>query len=384
MAEGSMWRGIIHAYRPFLRIAPLAPITLYEGNTPLLPAPRLAQAIGLAGSLFLKYEGLNPTGSFKDRGMTTALTQAVAEGAQAVICASTGNTAASAAAYAARAGLQAIVLVPAGKIALGKLAAAMAYGAVVLAVEGNFDEALRLVRRAVEAYPIALVNSLNPYRLEGQQTAAFEICDQLGRAPDWLCIPVGNAGNITAYWKGFRAYYQAGRIHQLPRLLGVQAEGAAPLVLGHPVDQPETIATAIRIGRPARGPEALQAVQESRGRFLAVSDAEILEAWRMLAALEGIFVEPASAAAIAGLRRALAQGLISPSEEAIVAVLTGHGLKDPEIAWRALPAPTRISADWEALRRALEPLLERSAEVRMKLEPPLPFPGAPCSSPPQA
>ncbi len=357
MADGSMWRGIIHAYRPFLRIAPLDPITLYEGNTPLLPSPRLARAVGFRGALYLKYEGLNPTGSFKDRGMTTAITQAVAEGARAVICASTGNTAASAAAYAARAGLQAIVLVPAGKIAMGKLAAAMAYGATVLAVEGNFDEALALVRRAVEVYPIALVNSLNPYRLEGQQTAAFEICDQLGRAPDWLCIPVGNAGNITAYWKGFRAYHQAGRINALPHLLGVQAEGAAPLVLGHPVERPETIATAIRIGRPARGPEALQAVQESGGRFLAVSDAEILEAWRMLAALEGLFVEPASAASIAGLRRALAQGLIPSSAEAIVAVLTGHGLKDPEIALRTLAPPAPVRAEWGALQRALEQVL---------------------------
>ncbi len=357
MADGSMWRGIIHAYRPFLRIAPLDPITLHEGNTPLLPSPRLARAVGFRGALYLKYEGLNPTGSFKDRGMTTAITQAVAEGARAVICASTGNTAASAAAYAARAGLQAIVLVPAGKIAMGKLAAAMAYGATVLAVEGNFDEALALVRRAVEVYPIALVNSLNPYRLEGQQTAAFEICDQLGRAPDWLCIPVGNAGNITAYWKGFRAYHQAGRINALPHLLGVQAEGAAPLVLGHPVERPETIATAIRIGRPARGPEALQAVQESGGRFLAVSDAEILEAWRMLAALEGLFVEPASAASIAGLRRALAQGLIPSSAEAIVAVLTGHGLKDPEIALRTLAPPAPVRAEWGALQRALEQVL---------------------------
>lgn len=357
MADGPMWRGVIHAYRSFLRIAPIDPITLHEGNTPLLPAPRLAQAIGFSGSLYLKYEGLNPTGSFKDRGMTTAITQAVAEGAQAVICASTGNTAASAAAYAARAGLRAIVLVPAGKIALGKLAAAMAYGATVLAVEGNFDEALALVRRAVEVYPIALVNSLNPYRLEGQQTAAFEICDQLRRTPDWLCIPVGNAGNISAYWKGFRAYHQAGRIDGLPRLLGVQAEGAAPLVLGHPVDHPETIATAIRIGRPARGPEALQAVQESGGRFLAVSDMEILEAWRILAALEGLFVEPASAASIAGLRRALAQGLIPPAEGVIVAVLTGHGLKDPEVALRTLSPPTPVQAQWEALQRTLEQIL---------------------------
>lgn len=364
MAEGSMWRGIIHAYRPFLRVASIDPITLYEGNTPLVPAPRLARAIGFPGSLYLKYEGLNPTGSFKDRGMTTALTQAVAEGARAVICASTGNTAASAAAYAARAGLRAIVLVPAGKVALGKLAAAMAYGATVLAVEGNFDEALALVRRAVEAYPIALVNSLNPYRLEGQQTAAFEICDQLGRAPDWLCIPVGNAGNITAYWKGFGAYHRAGRIASLPRLLGVQAEGAAPLVHGHPVERPETIATAIRIGRPARGPEAVQAVRESDGRFLAVSDEEILDAWRMLAGLEGLFVEPASAASIAGLRRALSLGWIPPSPtEVIVAVLTGHGLKDPEIALRALAPPISMQAQWDAFRRVLEPILEGSVPI---------------------
>lgn len=361
MAEGSMWQGIIHAYRPFLRISPIEPITLHEGNTPLLPAPRLARAIGFPGLLYLKYEGLNPTGSFKDRGMTTAITQAVAEGARAVICASTGNTAASAAAYAARAGLRAVVLVPAGNVALGKLAAAMAYGATVLAVEGNFDEALALVRRAVEIYPLALVNSLNPYRLEGQQTAAFEICDALGRAPDWLCIPVGNAGNITAYWKGFRAYHEAGRIDTLPRLLGVQAEGAAPLVLGHPVERPETIATAIRIGRPARGAEARQAVQESGGQFLAVSDAEILEAWRMLATLEGLFVEPASAASIAGLRRALAMGFIPPDGAlTIVAVLTGHGLKDPEIAVRTLPAPLSVRADWEAFRGVLEPMLEGS------------------------
>lgn len=359
MTEAAMWRGIIHAYRPFLRIAPIDPITLYEGNTPLLPAPRLARALGFAGCLYLKYEGLNPTGSFKDRGMATAITQAAAEGAQAVICASTGNTAASAAAYAARAGMRAIVLVPAGRIALGKLSAAMAYGAAVLAVEGNFDTALDLVRRAVDDYPLALVNSLNPYRLEGQQTAAFEICDALGEAPDWLCIPVGNAGNITAYWKGFRAYHRAGRIATLPRLLGVQAEGAAPLVHGRPVDRPETVATAIRIGRPARGPEALQAVRESGGRFLAVSDAEILEAWRMIAALEGLFVEPASAASIAGLRHALAEGTVPNRPEVrAVAVLTGHGLKDPEVAMRTLPPPIAVAPDWDALRRILEGLLD--------------------------
>jgi threonine synthase len=354
-----MWRGIIHAYRPFLQVAPVEPITLYEGHTPLIPAPRLAQAIGLAAALYLKYEGLNPTGSFKDRGMTAALTQAVADGARAVLCASTGNTAASAAAYAARAGLRAFVLVPAGKVALGKLAGAMAYGATVLAVEGNFDVALELVRRAVTEYPVTLVNSLNPYRLEGQQTAAFEVCDQLGHAPDWLAIPVGNAGNITAYWKGFRAYYQAGRVNGLPKLLGVQAEGAAPLVYGRPFEKPETIATAIRIGRPARGAEARQAVQESGGMFLAVSDEEILHAWRLLATLEGIFVEPASAASIAGLRRALAERRIEVSaDQTVVAVLTGHGLKDPDIALRTLPAPTRVKPDWDTFRAVLERAME--------------------------
>ncbi|MCS7312137.1 MAG: threonine synthase [Acidobacteria bacterium] len=354
-----MWRGVIHAYRPFLQVASIEPVTLYEGDTPLISAPRLAQAIGLPGSLYLKYEGLNPTGSFKDRGMTAALTQAVADGARAVLCASTGNTAASAAAYAARAGLRAFVLIPAGKVALGKLAGAMAYGATVLAIEGNFDIALELARRTTATYPVTLVNSLNPYRLEGQQTAAFEVCDQLGQAPDWLAIPVGNAGNITAYWKGFRLYYQAGRVAALPRLLGVQAEGAAPLVYGRPFEKPETIATAIRIGRPARGAEAQQAVEASGGMFLAVSDEEILHAWRLLATLEGIFVEPASAASIAGLRRALAERRVEVSaDQTVVAVLTGHGLKDPDIVVRTLPEPTRVKPDWDAFRAILERAME--------------------------
>ncbi len=354
-----MWRGVIHAYRPFLRVAPVEPVTLHEGDTPLIPAPRLARAIGLSASLYLKYEGLNPTGSFKDRGMTAALTQAVADGARAVLCASTGNTAASAAAYAARAGLRAFVLVPAGKVALGKLAGAMAYGATVLAVEGNFDVALELARRTTATYPVTLVNSLNPYRLEGQQTAAFEVCDQLGRAPDWLSIPVGNAGNITAYWKGFRAYHQAGRTEHLPRLLGVQAEGAAPLVYGRPFENPETIATAIRIGRPARGSEARQAVQESGGMFLAVSDEEILQAWRLLASLEGVFVEPASAASVAGLRRALVERRVEVSaDQTVVAVLTGHGLKDPNIVLKTLPEPLRVKPEWDAFRAVLERAME--------------------------
>src|SRR3990172_6705076 len=263
--------GIIARYRAYLRLPPnVAPITLLEGDTPLIPAPRLGAELGCA--LYLKFEGLNPTGSFKDRGMTMAMTMAAAEGARAVICASTGNTAASAAAYAARAGLRCLVLIPEGKVAAGKLAGAIAYGADVIQIQGSFDDALSLVQQVTRRKPIALVNSINPHRLEGQKTAAFEVCDDLGRAPDWLCLPVGNAGNITAYWKGFREYHAAGRASNRPRLLGVQAAGAAPLVLGHPVDKPETIATAIRIGRPARGEEALQAAPESNGRIISLPD----------------------------------------------------------------------------------------------------------------
>ncbi|MEW5989250.1 MAG: threonine synthase, partial [Chloroflexota bacterium] len=299
------WPGVIEAYRPYLPFDEATPIvTLHEGQTPLIRAERLAAQIapGCDLQLYLKYEGLNPTGSFKDRGMTAAITQAVREGARTVICASTGNTAASAAAYAARAGLRCLVLVPEGKIALGKLAACLTYGAEVLAVQGSFDQALAIVRDLAGRHPITLVNSINPWRLEGQKTAAFEICDQLGgRAPDWLCLPVGNAGNITAYWMGFRQYGKG-----LPRLLGGQAAGAAPIVLGRVVDKPETIATAIRIGNPARWRQAVQALDESDGLITAVADAEILESWRLLASLEGIFVEPASAAGVAALRQQIA------------------------------------------------------------------------------
>src|SRR5512143_3765098 len=271
------WPGVVTAYRPYLDLTEAEPVTLLEGDTPLIPTPRLAHALGLPYcDLRIKYEGLNPTGSFKDRGMTAAITQALADGARSVICASTGNTAASAAAYAARAGLKCVVLIPQGKVAAGKLAGAIAYGAQVIQIQGSFDDGLRLVREISATGKIMLVNSINPYRIEGQKTAAFEIVDALSAAPDWLCLPVGNAGNITAYWAGFKQYYQIGKATSLPRMLGAQAEGAAPLVIGHAVDNPETHATAIRIGRPARGEEALLAAEESRGRILAVSDDEIL------------------------------------------------------------------------------------------------------------
>ena len=298
-------------------------VTLGEGGTPLIPAPALSERCGC--DVWLKLEGTNPTGSFKDRGMTVAVSAAVAEGAEAVVCASTGNTAASAAAYAARGGLRGAVIVPEGKIATGKLAQALMHGARVVALRGNFDQAFGLVRELVARHPIALVNSVNPYRLEGQKTGAFEVCDQLGEPPDVLCVPVGNAGNVTAWWKGFREYEVA------PRLFGFQAEGAAPLVNGAPVDNPETIASAIRIGNPARWEEAMDAFTSSRGEVRAVSDDEILEAYALLGAREGVFCEPASAASVAGLLRYGAEGRV-------VCVLTGHGLKDPTTALaRAAP-----------------------------------------------
>ncbi|MBN1148336.1 MAG: threonine synthase, partial [Anaerolineales bacterium] len=307
--------------------------------------------LGGGFELFAKFEGLNPTGSFKDRGMTAAISEALGRGARAVICASTGNTAASAAAYAARAGLRAIVLIPQGKVAAGKLAGAIAYGAQVLQIEGSFDDALSLVVQVAEKHPIALVNSLNPYRLEGQKTAAFEICEALGRAPDWLCLPVGNAGNITSYWIGFRQY-DAEKGSGLPRMLGVQAAGAAPLVLGRPVDRPETVATAIRIGRPARGEQAIQAAQESDGRIIAVSDEAILEMQRRLAG-EGLWVEPASAAGLAGLASEIQAGKLELRGARVVAVCTGHGLKDPEIITRRIEAPLVLQPELAALEAAI-------------------------------
>jgi threonine synthase len=341
------WRGVIEAYRPFLPVTDATPVvTLYEGATPLVPAPRLSERVG--AEVWLKCEGLNPTGSFKDRGMTMAISKAVEEGAKAVVCASTGNTSASAAAYAARAGLQCVVLIPEGHIALGKLAQALIHGARVLQVRGNFDQALEIVRELGERAPITVVNSVNPYRIEGQKTGAFEIVDALGDAPDYHCIPVGNAGNITAYWKGYREYHDAGRSTRLPRMLGFQAAGAAPLVLGHPVEEPETVATAIRIGKPASWYGATAAAAESGGGIHAVTDEEILAAYRFLAAAESVFCEPASAAAVAGL---LKVGV--PEGATVVCVLTGHGLKDPDRAIAEIAVPTPVDADYAAIRAEL-------------------------------
>ncbi len=343
---------LLQRYRTFLNLPNHTQlITLAEGNTPLIPIPRLAEYLGGGFELYVKYEGLNPTGSFKDRGMTAAISEAVGRDAKTVICASTGNTAASAAAYAARAGLKAVVLIPQGKVAAGKLAGAVAYGAQVIQIQGSFDDALNLVVEICQRHPIALVNSLNPYRLEGQKTAAFEICDALGSAPDWLCLPVGNAGNITSYWMGFCEYDQATQSGR-PRILGVQARGAAPLVLGHAVDHPETVATAIRIGRPARGEQALQAAEESGGRIIAVSDEEILAMQKTLAG-EGVWVEPASAAGLAGFVSEVQAGRIQPKGKRVVAICTGHGLKDPEIIVKSMPTPQLIAVDLALLEEAI-------------------------------
>lgn len=344
--------GVLERYRHLMDIpGHTGNVSLLEGDTPLIPLPRLAQELGGGFELWAKFEGLNPTGSFKDRGMTVAISEAAGRGVQAVICASTGNTAASAAAYAARAGLRAIVLIPQGKVAAGKLAGAVAYGAQVLQVLGSFDDALSLVVEITQKQPIALVNSLNPYRLEGQKTAAFEICDGLGSAPDWLCLPVGNAGNITSYWMGFKQY-QALKSTGLPQVLGVQAAGSAPLVLGHPVEHPETVATAIRIGRPARGEQAMAAAEESGGQIIAVSDDEILDMQRRLAG-QGVWVEPASAAGLAGLAAQLRDGRLKLQGKRVVAVCTGHGLKDPDIITRRMAEPLILPAKLAALEEAI-------------------------------
>lgn len=334
------WRGIIEAFREFLPVGEGTPVvTLKEGNTSLVEAAYISRQLGV--EVLLKCEGMNPTGSFKDRGMTVAVSKAVEEGARTVICASTGNTSASAAAYAARAGIGCAVLIPGGAIALGKLAQALVHGATVIAVEGNFDQALKLVREISEEYPVVLVNSLNPHRIEGQKTGAFEICDALGRAPDYHFIPVGNAGNITAYWKGYREYLEAGRIGSLPRMMGWQAEGAAPIVKGRVVKDPRTVATAIRIGNPASWDRAVAAARESKGSIDMVSDEEILDAYRLLADREGVFVEPASAASVAGLYKACARGEI-PAGSTVVCVLTGHGLKDPGLAVECVSEPQAV------------------------------------------
>jgi threonine synthase len=337
---------VIEAYRARLPVTDDTPvITLFEGGTPLVPAPILSARTDC--EVYLKVEGANPTGSFKDRGMTVAISQAAAEGAKAVICASTGNTSASAAAYAVRAGMTCAVLVPQGKIALGKMAQALVHGATLLQVDGNFDDCLELARKLAVDYPVALVNSVNPFRIQGQKTAAFEICDALGRAPDVHCIPVGNAGNITAYWKGYGEYHGEGIIDATPRMFGFQASGAAPIVLGAPVLAPMTIATAIRIGNPASWTSAEAARDESRGLIDAVTDKQILEAYRLLARSEGVFVEPASAASVAGLLATAADGRL-PAGSTVVCTLTGHGLKDPEWAISGAPKPITVPVDGHA------------------------------------
>jgi threonine synthase len=350
-AFGRNWRGVIEEYRPFLPVSASTPVvTLFEGGTPLLPAPRLSDRVGTR--VLLKVEGANPTGSFKDRGMTVAISKAAEEGAKAVVCASTGNTSASAAAFATRAGLTCAVLIPEGHIALGKLAQALIHGARVLQVRGNFDQSLAIVRELAERAPVTVVNSVNPYRIEGQKSGAFEIVDALGDAPDVHCIPVGNAGNITAYWKGYLEFKEAGRATRLPRMLGFQAAGAAPIVEGRPVDHPETVATAIRIGNPASWYGATSAASESGGGIAAVSDNEILAAYRFLAAEESVFCEPASAASVAGLLKTGLPGGLGAGAT-VVCVLTGHGLKDPDIAISQISVPTVVDAELGAVLEEL-------------------------------
>lgn len=352
------YNGIINKYRDYLPVTEKTPIiTLLEGNTPLIPSQSLSSMLGKGFEVFLKYEGLNPTGSFKDRGMTLAVSKAVEVGSKAVMCASTGNTSASAAAFAARSGIRCIVLIPKGAIALGKLAQALIHGAQVIAIDGNFDDALDLVKQITDQHPITLVNSLNPFRIEGQKTGSFEICDMLDDAPDFQCMPVGNAGNITAYWKGYKEYKQKGISTRLPMMCGFQAAGSAPIVQGKPIKNPETIATAIRIGKPASWQQAVAARDESGGLIDMVTDEEILKAYQILAAKEGVFVEPASAASVAGLIKLHEQGYFSEHRTPntghrnirIVCILTGHGLKDPDRAIKSVREPMTIEAKLEAV-----------------------------------
>jgi threonine synthase len=349
------YKGLIQKYKKFLPVSGKTPvITLNEGNTPLIYAGYLSKLVGKNSEVYLKYEGLNPTGSFKDRGMTMAISKACEEKATAVMCASTGNTSASAAAYAARAGIKCIVLIPSGAIALGKLSQALIHGAKVLAIKGNFDAALDLVKEITKKYPIVLVNSLNPFRIEGQKTASFEICDYLGDAPDFQIMPVGNAGNITAYWKGYKEYQTRGLSKKLPVMLGFQAEGAAPIVKGRPINNPETIATAIRIGNPASWKSAELARDESNGLIDLVSDKQILTAYKILAQKEGVFAEPASAASVAGLLKLIKNGYFKKSnlnnkKFSIACILTGHGLKDPERAIKTIKPPKLIRAEFRTI-----------------------------------
>jgi threonine synthase len=346
----SNYKGIIERYRKYLPVSEKTPVvSLLEGNTPLIPAKNLSKTIGFPGEIYLKYEGLNPTGSFKDRGMTMALSKALEEKSSAVICASTGNTSASAAAYAARSGIKCVVIIPEGKIALGKLSQALVHGAVVISIDGNFDVALNFVKEISEKHNFVLVNSLNPFRIEGQKTGAFEICDTLERSPDFQFMPVGNAGNITAYWKGYKEYNQLFKDKfALPKLMGFQAEGAAPIVLGHPIEKPETIATAIRIGNPASWQSAVAARDESGGVIDIVSDSQIIEAYKLVAACEGVFAEPASAASIAGLIKYVRNGYFEKNKLRglkAVCILTGHGLKDPDTAISNVAKPIKVKAD---------------------------------------
>ena len=348
---GVPWRGVIAEYRDRLPVTDATPVvTLLEGGTPLLPAPVLSQLTGC--DVHLKVEGANPTGSFKDRGMTVAISKAAEEGSQAVICASTGNTSASAAAYAVRAGMLCAVLVPSGKIAMGKLAQALVHGAKLLQVDGSFDDCLTVARDLADHYPVSLVNSVNQFRIEGQKSAAFEICDALGDAPDVHCLPVGNAGNITAYWKGYKEYADDRLTSRRPVMRGFQAAGAAPIVKGEIVTSPSTIATAIRIGNPASWKQALAARDESGGAIESVTDKQILEGYRLLSRREGVFVEPASAAGVAGLLQSAANGTIAAGQR-IVCTVTGNGLKDPEWAISGAPAPRTIPVDVSAAAAAL-------------------------------
>ncbi|MDH4027778.1 MAG: threonine synthase [Nitrospirota bacterium] len=347
------WLGLINHYREFLPVSDDTPvITLNEGNTPLVRARRIDEVVREKIELYFKCEGANPSGSFKDRGMTVAISKAAEDNATAVICASTGNTSAAAAAYAARAGISTVVLIPEGKIAMGKLAQAMIHGAMVIQIDGNFDEALNIVRELVKRHPITLVNSVNPFRIEGQKTAAFEVCDQLGGAPVYHALPVGNAGNITAYWKGYNEYRNAGKTASLPKMLGFQAAGAAPIVLDRPVERPETVATAIRIGNPASWKTAVSARDESGGLIESVTDDEILSAYKFIASKEGIFCEPASAASFAGVIKLSQRGYFSDGDT-VVCTLTGNGLKDPDNAIRLSKPPVKVKADVKAIEDIL-------------------------------
>lgn len=352
LSRKNNWKGVIREYADYMpKVREDAVVTLCEGNTPLIESSNLADHLGDI-RVFLKFEGLNPTGSFKDRGMTLAVSKAKEEGSTAVICASTGNTSASAAAYAAKGNMKAYVLVPAGKIALGKLSQAMIHGAMVLEIDGSFDDAFTIVKKIVEDHPITMVNSLNPYRLEGQKSAAFEVCEALGFTPTYHFLPVGNAGNITAYWRGYKEFEAMGKISSLPKMMGFQAEGAAPIVLGEIVENPSTVATAIRIGNPANWDTALEARDESGGRIDMVSDEEILFAYNLLASREGVFCEPASAASLAGAIKMKKAGELAGGDT-IVCTLTGHGLKDPDTAIDVSKAPIKVSANLDEVLKAM-------------------------------